>query len=541
MIDTRLLNAYVAELEALRDHGRDLANIYPDIASRLDIGGHRSRDPHVERVVQSAAFLAARLRLMIDSTATEIPLTALSVLAPVLADPVPSMALLKFQSGTEQQEIPRGSRFDYQVGGQVLACFSTTMSVIIAPLSLKIRRLQPSRAYPDGLAIRLLGIPPKTVTLCLGNDELTAATLMDGFDELLSGVEVIQPGGSAPINIPRSYLRIHGFARNEAALPARPAIHRAHRIVTEFMVFPEKFRFVSLTGLPLRANSEVRFRFSRPLHLPSMLPPDLITVNRVPSVNLWRSAATPIDIDGRQIEYPVRVDALRYRTAECHTVEKVDMHDAKSDKPIRLDPVVALGEVQGTDIRWGIRRSVSRMGSEVLMYFQGLDYRVLGRRHMLITPSVLASNRDLAHRTPSGAELYPVESLGDWQCALVTTPTVYRPAITGLRAIETLVGYLQSSMNGLIAESQRGLLRDYLKRFPGGTEVGWIDGISSVSLHPVASLKGGHTQSGLAIAITFDSERYRTTSQAMVKRVIGELFESQRGINRVEEVIVRST
>ena len=539
MIDTRLLNAYVSELEALRNHGRDLATIYPDIAGRLDIGAHRSRDPHVERVVESAAFLAARLRLMINSTATEIPLATLSALAPALSEPVPSMALLKFQSGSEHQEVPRGSRFDYQVGGQVLACFSTTTNATISPLSLRIRRLQPSRAHSDGLAVRLLGLPPpKTLTLCLGNDELSAATLMDGFDEALSAIEVIPPGGGAPINIPKSYVRIHGFERNEAALPVRPAAHRAHRIVTEFMVFPEKFRFISLTGLPLRPKSEIRFRFSRPLQLPPMLPPDVITVNRIPSVNLWQAVATPIDVNGHKIEYPVRVDSLRYRTTECHIVEKCDMYSA-GNKPIRLDPVVAMGEVQETDIRWGIRRNVSRGSSEVLMYFQGLDYSVLGRRQFLVTPSILASNQSLAQRTPSGADLYPVESLGDWRCSLVTTPTVYRPAITGLRAIETLIGYLKSSMSGLVAESQRGLLRDYLKRFPGGTEVGWIDGINSVSLHPVASLQNGHTQSGLAIAIAFDSERYRTTSKAMVRRVIGELFEGQRGINRVEEVIVR--
>ena len=541
MIDTQLLNAYVAELEAIRSHGRDLAKMYPDIAGRLDIGPHRSRDPHVERVVESAAFLAARLRLMIDSSATEIPLLALSMFAPVLSEPIPSMALLRLHGGTESQYIPRGSRFDFQVGGQALVCFSTTMSLTITPLALRLQRLEPTRAYPDGIGIRLVGTPPKTLMLCLGNDELSAAALMDGFDELLSVIEVVPPNGGSPINIPRSYLRIHGFARNEAALPVRPAMHQAHRVVTEFMVFPEKFRFVSLTGLPLQSNSEIRFRFSRPLQLSPLLSPDLITVNRVPSVNLWQSAATPIDIDGHQIEYPVRVDALRYRTAECHSVERVDLHDPSVEKPIRLDPVVALGEVQGTDVRWGVRRTTSRMGGEVLMYFQGLDYRILGRRHLLAAPNVLASNRDLAQRTPAGGQLQPVESFGDWRCALATAPTIYRSAVSGVQVMETLIGYLQSSMGGLVAESQRGLLRDYLKRFPGGDEVGWIDGIGAVSLHPVASLKGGQAQPGLAIAIAFDSDRYRTTSQAMVKRVIGELFESQRGINRVEEVIVRST
>jgi len=69
LLDNRLLSAYVAELTALRSHGREFAEAYPDIASRLDIGERQSRDPQVERVVESSAFLAARLRRMIEESA----------------------------------------------------------------------------------------------------------------------------------------------------------------------------------------------------------------------------------------------------------------------------------------------------------------------------------------------------------------------------------------------------------------------------------------------------------------------------------------
>ena len=98
------------------------------------------------------------------------------------------------------------------------------------------------------------------------------------------------------------------------------------------MVFPEKFRFVSITGLPLESGSEIRFRFSRRLVLPPVLPPDLITVNRVPAVNMWPTAASPFDITGRQLEYPVRADALRYRTVECHSVESVEIYGRTAER-----------------------------------------------------------------------------------------------------------------------------------------------------------------------------------------------------------------
>ena len=540
MLDNQLIEAYVRELEALRAQGRIFAQMYPNVAARLDIGSSRSRDPGVERVVESTAFLAARMRLMIENNATELPQAILSILAPALLEPIPSMALLDLQDGSEAQNIPRGTRFDYHAGGRSLVCFSTTMEVTASPLALKLRRLAPSRGAMDGIGVRLVGHPAAgRLLLCLGNDELSAATLMDAFAERLVRVELAAAGDGAPVQVPRTSVRIHGFTPEEAALPVRPAAHNAHRLVTEFIAFPAKFRFISLSGIRPAPGAELRFWFSQPLALPAALAPDLISVNRVPAVNLWPAAATPFNVDGRNLEYPVRIDALRYRTVECHSVEKVDFHTSQSNESIRLDPVVAFGSVRGTSIRWGVRRTTSRMGAEVLLYFQGLDYATLGRQRFLAAPTALASNRDVAYRIPVGSRLEPIESLGGWRSSLAIAPTPYRPAMTGPRTMESLIGYLNSSMSSLISRGRRNVLRDFLRQFPGGREASWVDGIGPPSLRQVAALHGGHPHAGLAMMLPFDSDRYRTTSWAMIKRVIGELLDSQRGLNQVEEVIVR--
>ncbi len=538
MIDSKLLDAYVAELEALRAHGRDFALTYPDIASRLDIGPRRSRDPHVERVIESAAFLGARLRLMIESSATELPLAMLSVIAPALVEPVPSMAVMQLQGGSEPQSVPRGARFDCTVGGGALVCFTSTMATTVTPLALRTRRLDPADGYADGISVRLVGRPPERLLMCIGNNEHTAAALMDALAESLAAIEIVRSDGSAPLRVPLTNLRIHGFANDDAALPVRPASHQAHRAITEFLVFPEKFRFVSLVGAPLEQGAEIRFRFNAPVPLPPVTPPDLITVNRVPVVNLWRSAGTPVDIDGRKLEYPVRVDALRYRTVECHSVETVELYSSGVSRGQRLDPVVAFGELRGTAVRWGVRRNVSKNGGEVLLYFQGLDYTTLGRQRTLATTSVLASNRDIAQYVRTGTDLTPVEGLGSWRGSLATAPTVFRPALVGARAMETMIGYLQSNMVGLSADSRGSSLGRYLKRFPGAENAGWIDGIGNIIHRPVVALRRGQPQPGVKLAVNFDSQSYPTTSRAMIKRILAHLFESQRGLNRVEEVVV---
>ena len=539
MIDNELLQAYMAELEALRVHGRDFAADYPDIASRLDIGSRRSRDPHVERVVESAAFLAARLRLMIDSRATELPLAMLLVAAPSLVEPVPAMAVMALSGGTDIRRIPRGTRFDAMLAGNTPVCFSTTMDILVAPYALHSRRLAPDANTADGIAVRVVGRAPRSILMCVGSNERSAAVLMDAFDESLASIHVVPPNGLDPIRIPVRALRVHGFSDDEAALPVRPATHQAHRVVTEFMVFPGKFRFLSLTDIPIAPGSEIHFRFNAPLALPTATPAEgLITANRVPTINLWQSAGSPIDVNGRQLEYPVKVDALRYRTVECHSVESVDLYVSGQPRPQRLDPVVALGEIRGTDVRWGVRRNVTKTGGEVLLYFDGLDYTTLGRQRMLATPSVRASNRDFTQYVRTGASVVPVEGLGNWRGAMTSVPTPFHEGLSGTDAMETMIGYLHSNAVGLSAEAGHGALTGYLKRFPGGRQAAWIDGIGRAAHRAVTALRQGQPQPGTAIAINFDSGSYPTTSRAMVKRVLGQLFESQRGLNRVEEVVI---
>ena len=537
MIDSRLIDAYIAELEALRVHGRELANMHPDIAARLDIGPRRSRDPQVERVVESAALLAARLRMMIEDSATELPMTLLSVLAPNLLEPVPSMALAEFRAGAEAQAVPRGTRFDYQLGGQTLVGFSTTMDMTAARLTLELRRFKPQN-FADGIAVRLVGEPPESLVLCLGNDDLSAAVLTDALVEDLHAIELVQPGAAQPTRLSPRRVHLHGLSDKDAALPVRPAAHQAHRIITEFIAFPEKFRFVSLSGVPFANGTEVRFLFSRALSLAPALPSDLITVNRVPVVNLWPTAATPFDVTGKQLEYPVRVDTLRYRLLECHSVENVDMYGPEGAEPVRLDPMLGLGDVRNTPVRWGTRRLSTRSGAEVMLFFQGLDYQVLGRHRYLAAPNVLASNRDLPQRTRVGSRLNPVDSLGDWRCVLATVPTVYRPALVESEAMRILLGYVRSGVSGMKQGDRRGSLKDYLRHFPGGRDAVWVDAVGRVGFRSVASIRKGFPQSGLAAFIAFDALRCRTTSRAVLKRVLAALFESQRGINQVQETVV---
>ena len=175
------------------------------------------------------------------------------------------------------------------------------------------------------------------------------------------------------------------------------------------------------------------------------------------------------------------------------------MYDGAGELQL-LDPVVGLGDVRDTPVRWGVRRTTSANVGEVLVYFEGLDYARLGQESLFAVPRVLASNRDIAERVPVGARLMPVESVGDWSARLVSAPTRYRPALAGSAAAQKLIGYLQSSIGALAGgRRQRYLLRDYLKNFPGAADASWINSIGPVALRQIATVRGGEPQTGLAL------------------------------------------
>ncbi len=112
----QLLYFYERELTFLRRMGAEFAQAYPKVAGRLQIEPSKCEDPHVERMLEAFAFLAARVHLKLDDDFSEISDALLSIVYPHYIRPIPSMTLVEFQLDPEQGKvmtgvrIPRGSQ-----------------------------------------------------------------------------------------------------------------------------------------------------------------------------------------------------------------------------------------------------------------------------------------------------------------------------------------------------------------------------------------------------------------------------------------------
>ena len=415
----------------------------------------------------------------------------------------------------------------------------TTADAEPAPVRVSTRRVAPAQGAADALALRLDGVVPRRPLLYLGRDGITAAALLDALATTLVRIEAHEGGGAkAPVAIATRTLARRGFSPAERALPERAGAHRSYRLMTEFLNFPEKFRFVRLDLPQLRPGCEIVLHFAARVGIEDENVAGAFEANRVPVVNLWEASAAPFDLNGRTLEYPVRVDARRAAPVECHSVEAVTLFEASGGPGTAIDPIVAPARRSASNIQWGVRRAQARGGAALKLHFRGLDYERLGRDPILVSARVLASNGAHAARARAGDALEPTSSLGDWRARLASAPSAYRRALPEGEAMRTLCTYVRSSLRGLCIDAGQRPLRTYLKQFPGGEEAAWIDALGHLSVRPVLTTRDGEPRTATRVFATFDAERARSTSTATVQAMLRALFDAHRPLNTIEEVVL---
>src|ERR1700719_1583575 len=96
-----LLPDYDRELNALRRLAAEFAIAHPKIAGRLRLAPDVVDDPHVARLLEGVAFLAARVHHRLDDEFPELTEALLGVLYPHYLAPVPSAAIAQFEPQPE--------------------------------------------------------------------------------------------------------------------------------------------------------------------------------------------------------------------------------------------------------------------------------------------------------------------------------------------------------------------------------------------------------------------------------------------------------
>ena len=397
----QLLNYYERELTYIRQMGAEFAQKYPKIAGRLQLEPDRCEDPHVERLIESFALLAARVHLKIDDDFPEISTALLEALYPHYIRPIPAMSVVQYQLDPKGKtstslRIPKGSALlSNRINGNHCR-FRSAYDVTMWPVEVKdcswrsaegLSNLIPPGSLESAEVRKNPPVAVLRVKLACSSEDLTLSKLpIDKLVFYLSGesnianalyellrqdcIAVFARNPSAPPNtaptligksswqsgparLPQTLLRPIGFGEDEGVLPYSGRSFLGYRLLQEYFAFPEKFFFLELGGLEaLRqaqfGNSvELLFlirKFERPErhHMLELgVSASTLKLNCSPIINLFAQAAEPIRLDHTKHEYQVVPDVRRRQSTEIFSIESVTGHDSRNQQTVQYEPFYA--------------------------------------------------------------------------------------------------------------------------------------------------------------------------------------------------------
>jgi len=443
-----LLLYYERELTYIRKLAVQFSEQYPKIASRLQLESDKCEDPHVERMLEGFAFLAARIHLKIDDEFPEISEAMLGVVYPQFVRPIPSMSVVEFQFDQDKGKLMTGFSIDR---GSILyskpvngvpckfrSCYHTTVwpvNVTAAEWKSPDQLRPPISGSNCRGTIRLelqcasdvqlpkLGLD--TLRFYLNGESSVVNTLYELLCANLAKIIVRDPTPNSrvrPVSLPASALHPVGFAEDEGVLPYSSQSFLGYRLLQEYFTFPEKFFFLDVRGLEAIWAGGFKDRVEL-VFLISDFEPDYqqrlelgigartFRLGCSPVINLFEQTAEPILLSQRKYEYPVVADVRRPNAIEVYSVDEVGILNPQTREIIQFQPFFSFrhaGQTRKQESFWlATRRPSERQhddGTEVYLSLCDRSRRPLYPESDALTVRATCTNRDLPSRLPFGHE-----------------------------------------------------------------------------------------------------------------------------------------
>lgn len=587
----RLEEFYEHELYFIRRMAAEFARDRPKIADRLALGPdiRESSDPHVERLIESFAFLTARVRLKLEDEFPELTSSLLGLLYPHYLAPIPSLSIAQFMLDPSQGKltdgftIPRDSRMISREVRGVPCRFRTAYPVTLWPVELTTRYM----TAPFGSGIKLPaglshveamlrvelrtqgGLPWPALNLdqlrvFLGGDEKTTHQLYELIFNNCAGVFVQESSGPANSVLPADSIREVGFGRDEGLLPYDARSFLGYRLLTEYFAFPQKFLFADFTGLRAvtsRATSQkidlciLLKKADRALE--SRVESDVFRLGCTPIVNLFSQHAEPIRLTQTQTEYHVIPDVRHRNEYEVYSVDAVTSTNLSSGATTEYLPFFACRHGRTNDLSptyWYSKRVPSTIkndrGTEVWMSLVDINFDPTLPATEVLSISTTCSNRDLpGELRTSGGESWGFQLEGQAPIKRIdpivppTHPCRLAEGELRWRLISHLALNHFSITDGEAgADALRELLKlyDYSNTRATTQQISGIDTITS--RRKTARITGGPAVGfcrGIELEITFDPEKFAGVGAFLLASVLDKFTGLYASINSFTRLSTR--
>ncbi len=555
-----LLDYYVRELDYLRKDGKDFAQRFPKVASRLDLRESESLDPHTERLIESVAFLAARVHRDIDREYSEVASGLLENLCPSLIQPIPSSTVVKINPSDQQGKITAGIK----VPKHTTLTTKTTMGDDCKFRTIwnsKITSLEVVEAKvddDDNLFIKiatqnntdLSEIVLDSLSFHIAGDWSISTALYEALSTRVKSISV-RDNQNNSINLNSSAIRFQGFNENELALPQAPGTHPAYSLIQEYFAFPKKFFFFELNGFSnkILAGNEVTILIDlgglsskiRKVNFENF------QLNCVPVINLFSKISEPITINHRNYEYLLTADRVRELTTEIHSVINVTASEPGARVPQIIPQFSALGkdknlEENFNNIFWSSSRRKSLRkdfsGTDVFLNFIDKNHSSGRPSYPVLYAKILCTNRRLAEQIPVKASL-----IGEGVSSGLTINCLYEPSRQRDPPLQSetiwrLTSLLSLNHHSLVdGKNSFTLLKELLSLFASenNSDLDQIRGVLGLSAKGVTRKFSTDAWRGFCrgveVQIELDPEAFVGSSMILFSLVLAKFFALYTTIN----------
>lgn len=369
-MDPNFLKFYELELEHIRKMGKEFAAEFPKIAGRLAHNDDNlTFDPYVERLIESFAFLTARIHHKMDAEFPRFTQSLLNATYPQFQTPTPSMVIAQIYPDEAESDLAHGFSIERNTKltsisgneGETSCEFRTSHEVKLWPIkilnaeyftqqSVGILNLPSSLEAKAALRIRL------GCTADLTFDQLQLDTLvvyikgigetpMRIYEQLFTQCStlVVQSQNSKKEKITsaiaeESTIKPLGFDPKEAMFPVDSRQFDGFRLLREYSSLPQRFMFVQFAGLsptlkkcpvdeidliiPFR-ESDFELQFNSSKNKKIHVSKDNFALFCTPAINLFPKRINRAPVSNRFSEFHVVPERTRPLDFEVYQVGKV--------------------------------------------------------------------------------------------------------------------------------------------------------------------------------------------------------------------------
>lgn len=476
-----LLSYYEQELAFFRRQSKQFAQAHPGAAKSLGLSGESVDDPNIARLIESVAFLNARLQKRLDDRYPELTDNLLGLLFPHFLKPIPSYGIVSIEQkeiASSKQSIPANIHFEIESEGHELCIFRTCAETTIYPFKLnnvEVKSAPFDYAKPRQaenaqyvIEIELLTnedasfdqLSIDKIEFFLKGDSQFSLRLYDLiFDESLATV-ISSDNPENGFILAKDAVKGQGFDGGFDILPYTKKTFGAHKLLNEFFNFPDKFNFITVDlcnkAKYISGNKLKLFVFLKdaPVDIVRSLSKENIILNCMPIVNLFDTEADPISIEQKKQSNQVVADASS-KSKQIYSINKV--MDATDLESVEI-PLLYCEKyyTKTTPLRWYVESQWNEKG-ELITEITIIDNsnQVLLQDGRVLGLSVTCSNGNYINSIPSYAELNCRDSISvSGKAIFIKKPAPQAMPLGGFDSSWKLLTHLHLNYNSLLGNEK---------------------------------------------------------------------------------------